>query len=88
MIAQVRRNSHLAYLKLQDQLASATSSAQAAYKTVTDTLIDTWSESDLKNFCDKNSINGGCLPPIPVYAPCPVPRYHQRLLFAHIWLLT
>jgi len=57
MIAQVRRNSHLAYLKLQDQLASATSSAQAAYKTVTDSLINAWTESDLKNFCDKNGIN-------------------------------
>ena len=58
MIAEVRRNSHLAYLKMQDQLASATSSAQAMYQTLTNTIIDTWGESDLKNFCDKNGING------------------------------
>jgi len=57
MIAQVRRNSHLAYLKMQDQLASATNSARAVYQTLTNTIIDTWSESDLKNFCDKNGIN-------------------------------
>jgi len=42
---------------MQDQAASATASAQAAYKTLTDMVIDSWSESDLKNFCDKNGIN-------------------------------
>jgi hypothetical protein len=58
LIASVRRNSRLAYLKMQDQAASASSSAQAAYATLTDKMIDAWSESQLKEFCDKNSING------------------------------
>ena len=54
----VRRNSRLAYLKLQDQKNSAAASASAAYATVTDKLIDSWGESQLKEFCDKNGING------------------------------
>jgi len=56
LIASVRRNSRLAYLKAQDQSASATSSAQAAYATLTDMIIDAWGESQLKEFCDKNGI--------------------------------
>lgn len=54
----VRRNSRLAYLRMQDQKASAAASANAAYATVTDKLIDAWGESQLKEFCDKNGING------------------------------
>ncbi|KAI0380652.1 hypothetical protein F5Y04DRAFT_95820 [Hypomontagnella monticulosa] len=57
LIAMVRRNSRLAYLKLQDQKNSAAASASAAYATVTDKLIDSWGESQLKEFCDKNGIN-------------------------------
>jgi hypothetical protein len=56
LIASVRRNSRLAYLKAQDQAASATASAQAAYATLTDMIIDAWSESQLKEFADKNGI--------------------------------
>lgn len=56
LIASVRRNSRLAYLKVQDQAASATASAQTAYATLTDMIIDAWSESQLKEFCDKNAI--------------------------------
>lgn len=56
LIAAVRRNSRLAYLQSQAQLASVTSSAQAAYATLTDMVIDAWSESQLKEFCDKNGI--------------------------------
>lgn len=58
LIAAVRRNSHLAYLKSQSQLSSATASAQSAYSSLTDMLIDSWSESQLKEFCDKNSLPG------------------------------
>ncbi|KAF7545436.1 hypothetical protein G7Z17_g9184 [Cylindrodendrum hubeiense] len=57
LIASVRRNSRLAYLKAQDQAASATASAQSAYATLTDMIIDAWGESQLKEFCDKNSIS-------------------------------
>jgi hypothetical protein len=43
---------------MQEQAASAQASAEAAYSSLTDKLIDSWSESQLKEFCDKNSING------------------------------
>lgn len=56
LIATVRRNSRLAYLKAQEQAATASSSASSAYSTLTDMVIDAWSESQLKEFCDKNSI--------------------------------
>lgn len=57
LIASVRRNSRLAYLKAQEQGASASASANAAYATLTDKIIDAWSESQLKEFADKNGIN-------------------------------
>ncbi|KAI1504534.1 hypothetical protein F5X99DRAFT_371329 [Biscogniauxia marginata] len=57
LIASVRRNSRLAYLRLQDQLASASDSASAAYDTLTDKIIDAWGESQLKEFADKNGIS-------------------------------
>ncbi|KAH6662443.1 hypothetical protein F5X68DRAFT_271772 [Plectosphaerella plurivora] len=56
LIASVRRNSRIAYLKLQEQSASASASASKAYATLTDQLIDSWSESSLKEFADKNGI--------------------------------
>jgi bisphosphoglycerate-dependent phosphoglycerate mutase len=56
LVAAVRRNSRLAYLKAQAQAASLTASAQAAYATLTDMVIDAWGESQLKEFCDKNGI--------------------------------
>jgi hypothetical protein len=56
LIAAVRRNSRVAYLKAQEQAASSSASAQAAYATLTDKLIDAWTESDLKEFLDKNSV--------------------------------
>ncbi|RYP18028.1 hypothetical protein DL765_004144 [Monosporascus sp. GIB2] len=57
LIASVRRNSRLAYLKAQEQQASASAKANAAYATLTDKIIDAWSESQLKEFADKNGIN-------------------------------
>ncbi len=57
MIASVRRNSRLAYLRSQEQVASASASAEAAYATLTDKIIDAWSESQLKELADKNGIN-------------------------------
>ncbi|KAI1633999.1 hypothetical protein F4809DRAFT_620925 [Biscogniauxia mediterranea] len=56
LIASVRRNSRLAYLNLQDQLSAASARTSAAYDTLTDKIIDSWGESQLKEFCDKNSI--------------------------------
>ncbi|KAG7287682.1 hypothetical protein NEMBOFW57_007195 [Staphylotrichum longicolle] len=57
LIASVRRNSRLAYLRMQEQSESSKKAAQDAYAALTDKLIDSWSESQLKEFCDKNSIN-------------------------------
>jgi len=57
LIASVRRNSRLAYLKAQEQQASASAKANAAYTTLTDKIIDAWSESQLKEFADKNGIS-------------------------------
>ncbi|KAI8623573.1 hypothetical protein F5Y19DRAFT_468401 [Xylariaceae sp. FL1651] len=57
LIASVRRNSRTAYLKSQEQLKSASASANAAYGSLTDKIIDAWSDSQLKEFCDKNGIN-------------------------------
>lgn len=56
LIASVRRNSRLAYLKAQSQAASATASARATYATLTDMIIDAWGVSQLKEFCDMNGI--------------------------------
>jgi hypothetical protein len=56
LIAAVRRNSRSASLKAQELASSASASAAAAYQTVTDQLIDSWSESDLKEFLDKNGV--------------------------------
>lgn len=56
LIASVRRNSRLAYLKTQATAASASKEAQDAYASVTDKLIDAWGESDLKDFADRNGI--------------------------------
>lgn len=56
LIASVRRNSRLAYLRTQEQAAQASESAQASYASLTDMVIDAWGESQLKEFLDKNSI--------------------------------
>lgn len=56
LVAAVRRNARLGYLKARQTAASASKSAQAAYATLTDTIIDAWSDSQLKEFCDKNGM--------------------------------
>ncbi|KAK4235710.1 hypothetical protein C8A03DRAFT_46199 [Achaetomium macrosporum] len=57
LIATVRRNSRLAYLRMQEQSERTRKSSEEAYNALTDKLIDSWSESQLKEFCDKNGIN-------------------------------
>ncbi|RPB28731.1 hypothetical protein L211DRAFT_818628 [Terfezia boudieri ATCC MYA-4762] len=56
LIAQVRRNSRTAALKLQEAQASASKSAEAVKESITDTIFDTWSDSKLKEWCDNNNI--------------------------------
>ncbi|KAI0436750.1 hypothetical protein F4803DRAFT_207365 [Xylaria telfairii] len=57
LVAAVRRNSRIAYLKSQDLLDAASARANAAYGTLADKIIDAWGESQLKEFCDKNGIS-------------------------------
>ncbi|CAK7239148.1 MAG: hypothetical protein STHCBS139747_000575 [Sporothrix thermara] len=57
LIATVRRNSHLAYLQMQEESARLQNAAKDAYENLSDTLLSSWSESQLKNFCDKNGIS-------------------------------
>ncbi|KAH6635118.1 hypothetical protein B0J18DRAFT_406695 [Chaetomium sp. MPI-SDFR-AT-0129] len=57
LVAAVRRNSRLAYLRLQEQAEWSRKSTEEAYASLTDKLIDSWGESQLKEFCDKNGIN-------------------------------
>lgn len=42
---------------MNDEAASASATARAAFQTVTDALLDSWSESELKEFADKNGVN-------------------------------
>ncbi|CAK7201761.1 hypothetical protein SEUCBS139899_004475 [Sporothrix eucalyptigena] len=56
LIATVRRNSHLAYLQMQEESARLQKAAKNAFENLSDTILNTWSESELKNFCDKNGI--------------------------------
>ncbi|ERT01433.1 MSC1 protein [Sporothrix schenckii 1099-18] len=57
LISTVRRNSHLAYLQMQDESARLQKAAKDAYENLSDTLLNSWSESELKKFCDKNGIS-------------------------------
>lgn len=57
LIASVRRNSRLASLKVADAQASASKSAASTYETLSDALFDSWSDSQLKEWTDKNGIN-------------------------------
>lgn len=56
LIASVRRNSRLAGLKASDLAASASSSAAAAQETLGEKLLASWSDSQIKEWADKNNI--------------------------------
>jgi len=56
LISSVRRNSYLASLKYNSIQSSLSASAEAAQQTLTDKLIDGWSDTQLKAFLDKNGI--------------------------------
>lgn len=57
LVASVRRNSHLAYLKAQEKAEKARAKAEEAYAKVTDETIEAWNESNLQKFCDENGID-------------------------------
>lgn len=56
LIASVRRNSRQASLNMKSASSAASSSAEAAQKSLGDALFDSWSDSQLKEWADKNSI--------------------------------
>jgi hypothetical protein len=56
LVASVRRNSRLASLNLQAKSASVSASAASAISSLSDKLIDSWSETQIKEWCDKNGI--------------------------------
>lgn len=57
LIASVRRNSRLASLNTQSAASSASSLAAKQSKGAVDTILDSWSDSQLKAWADKNGIN-------------------------------
>ncbi|MCJ1317122.1 hypothetical protein MMC15_002444 [Xylographa vitiligo] len=56
LIASVRRNSRLASKNMKDSAASASASAKAAKESLSDSLLDAWSDSQIKEWADKNGI--------------------------------
>ena len=56
LIAQVRRNAKIASDHASSQYASLSSSAAAATQSLSDQLINSWDDTQLKAFLDKNGI--------------------------------
>ncbi|KAM3071278.1 hypothetical protein ACMFMG_008869 [Clarireedia jacksonii] len=56
LIASVRRNARIASLKLADTQASASASASAAQESLSEKLLSAWSDSQIKEWADKNGI--------------------------------
>ncbi|KAI9815277.1 MAG: hypothetical protein M1827_002757 [Pycnora praestabilis] len=56
LLSSVRRNGRLASLNLKDTTASASASANSAKESLSDQLLDAWSDSQIKEWADKNGI--------------------------------
>jgi hypothetical protein len=56
LIASVRRNSRTASNQLAAYSSAASASAHAATQSLSDALLDSWSDSQIKEWCDKNGI--------------------------------
>jgi hypothetical protein len=56
MIAQIRRNSKIASDRANSQYASLSASASGAQQSLSDALLDSWSDSQIKEWLDKNGI--------------------------------
>lgn len=56
LISTVRRNSRQASMNMNAAVASASSSAATAQESLSNALFDSWSDSKLKEFADKNGI--------------------------------
>lgn len=56
LIASMRRNARIAANQANSQAASASKSAAGATQSLSDQLLDSWSDSQIKEWCDKNGI--------------------------------
>ena len=56
LIASVRRNARLAGLNVKGAAASASVSANAAKESLSDALLDSWSDTKIKEWADSNGI--------------------------------
>lgn len=56
LISSLRRNSRVASLNAQSAASSLSASAASATQSLSDQLLDSWSDSDLKAWFDKNDI--------------------------------
>lgn len=56
LIANIRRQSRLASLNAQGAYVSASSAAASAQSSLSDALLDSWSDSQIKEWADKNGI--------------------------------
>lgn len=56
LIATIRRNSRLASLNLNAAVSSASASAAAAQASLSNILLDSWSDSQIKEWADKNGV--------------------------------
>ncbi|KAF1826718.1 uncharacterized protein K489DRAFT_377161 [Dissoconium aciculare CBS 342.82] len=56
LIATIRRNAYLASQRASENYASATSAAAGAQQSLSDALLESWSDSQIKEWADKNGI--------------------------------
>lgn len=56
LIASVRRNSRLSAQNMKDAAASASASANSAQESLSNAVFDAWSDSQIKEWADKNGI--------------------------------
>jgi len=56
LIASIRRNAYLASTKASAAYTSATSSAAGAQQSLSDALLESWSDSQIKEWADKNGL--------------------------------
>ena len=56
LIASVRRNARLSSVNMKETAASASASANAAKESLSDAVFEAWSDSQIKEWADKNGI--------------------------------
>ncbi|TKA28445.1 hypothetical protein B0A50_03912 [Salinomyces thailandicus] len=56
LIASMRRNSKVASDRAAEQYSTLSKSASGAQQSLTEQLLDSWSDSEIKSWCDKNGV--------------------------------